>query len=153
MNRFTWRLQRVLDVRTKEEQLRRIELFQLAEQLAAKRSELLMRQQILQNLLAEIRSDRSPQRLGSQEFFLRRAAVDDEQIRRLREEIAVLETRHKEKTAEVLAIRRFKEGLERLRTQAKEQYVQEQERLEQRELDERTTIAFAIINAEGLKRE
>jgi len=153
MNRFTWRLQRVLDVKTKEEQLRRIELFQLAEQLAAKRSELLMRQQILQNLLAEIRSDRSPQRLGSQEFFLRRAAVDDEQIRRLREEIAVLETRHKEKTAEVLAIRRFKEGLEKLRAQAKEQYIHEQERLEQRELDERTTIAFAIINAEGLRRE
>jgi hypothetical protein len=143
MNRFTWRLQRVLDVKTKEEQLRRIELFQLAEQLAAKRSELLLRQRILQNLLAEIRRDRSSQRLGSQEFLLRRAAVDDEQIRRLQEEMAVLETRHKEKTAEVLAVRRFKEGLERLRTQAKEQYIEEQERLEQRELDERTTIAFA----------
>lgn len=143
MNRFTWRLQRVLDVKTKEEQLKRIELFQLAEQLAARRSGLLLRQRILQDLLSEIRRDRSPQRLGSQEFLLRRAAVDDEQIRGLREEIAVLEARHKEKTAEVLAIRRFKEGLEKLRTQAKEQYIGEQERLEQRELDEGTTIAFA----------
>ena len=112
MNRFVWRLQRVLDVKTKEEQLKRIELFQLAEQLAAKRTELLMRQRILQDLMTEIRRDRSPQRLGSQEFFLRRAVVDDEQMRRLAEEISVLESRHREKTAEVLAVRRFKEGLE-----------------------------------------
>ncbi len=64
-------------------------------------------------------------------------------MRRLQEEIAAWEIRQKEKTAEVLAVRRFKEGLEKLRTQAQEEYRREQERLEQKELDERTTIAFA----------
>ena len=92
---------------------------------------------------ASQRGHGSPARLNAQEFFLRHVAADDEQIRRLREEIAALEVRHREKTAEVLAIRRFREGLERLREQAKEEYLREQEKLEQKDLDEGTTIAFA----------
>jgi flagellar biosynthesis chaperone FliJ len=146
MKRFVWRLQRVLDVKAKEEQLKRTELFRLTEQLAAQRGELLMRQRILRNLLEDIRRDASPERWSTQEFLLRRAAVDDERIGRLREGIAVLEIRHREKTAEVLAVRRFKEGLEKLRAQAREEYIREEERLEQREADERTTIVFARQN-------
>jgi len=118
MKRFVWRLQRVLDVKTKEEQIKRTELFRLTEQLAAKRGESLMRRRILQDLLAEIQQGPSAERLNSQEFALRRAAVDDEHIRRLQEEIEALQIRHQEKTAEVLAARRFKEGLEKLREQA-----------------------------------
>jgi len=143
MKRFVWRLQRVLDVKTKEEQIKRTELFRLTEQLAAKRGESLMRRRILQDLLAEIQQGPSAERLNSQEFALRRAAVDDEHIRRLQEEIEALQIRHQEKTAEVLAARRFKEGLEKLREQAREEYIREQERLEQNELDENTTMAFA----------
>jgi flagellar biosynthesis chaperone FliJ len=143
MKRFAWRLQKVLDVKTKEEQLKRNELFRLTEQLAARRSELLMRQRILRDLMADITQDKSPKRLGTQEFFLRHAATDDADIRRLEEEIAALETRRKEKTAELLATKRFKEGLEKLRAQAEEQFRREQEKLEQKELDERTTIGCA----------
>ena len=143
MKRFVWRLQKVLDVKAREEQLRRTELFQIVEQLAAQRGELLLRQRILQDLMAEIQRQASAQRLNAQEFFLRHAATDDAQMRHLQDEIAALEIRHKEKTAEVLAVRRFKEGLEKLRAQAKEEYLRDQERLEQKELDERTTIAFA----------
>ena len=136
-------MQKVLDVKTKEEQLRRTELFQIVEQLAARRGELLLRQRILQDLMTEIRQGESAERWNAQEFFLRHAAADDAEIRRLQEEIAALEIRHKEKAAEMLAVRRFKEGLEKLRTQAKEDYMREQEKLEQKEQDERTTIAFA----------
>ncbi len=143
MKRFVWRLQKVLDVKIREEQLRRTELFQIVEQLASQRGELLLRQQILQDLMAEIQEQGSAQRLHAQEFFLRQAATDDAQMHRLQDEITALEIRHKEKTAEVLAVRRFKEGLEKLRAQAREEYMREQERLEQKELDERTTIAFA----------
>jgi flagellar protein FliJ len=142
MKRFAWRLQRVLDIKTKEEQLKRNELFRIAEQLAVKHGELLMRRRILQDLVTEIQGQGTLTRLNAQEFFLRHAATDDEQIGRLQEEIAALQVRHQEKTAEVLAVRRFKEGLERLREQAKEQYIREQEKVEQKESDERTTIAF-----------
>jgi len=152
MKRFVWRLQKVLDVKTKEEQLRRTELFQIVEQLAARRGELLLRQRILQDLMTEIQRRESAQRLNAQEFFLRHAATDDAEIRRLQEEIAAWEVRHKEKTAEVLAVRRFREGLEKLRAQAKEEYMREQERLEQKEQDERTTLAFAR-NESGAESE
>lgn len=143
MKRFVWRLQRVLDVKAKEEQLRRTELFRLTELLTAKRGEMLMRQRVLENLLADLRNDRSAERLNSQAFVLQRVAVDDERIRKLQEEIANLGVRHKEKTAELLTVRRYKEGLEKLRAQAQEEYIQEQERLEQKELDDRTTVSCA----------
>jgi flagellar biosynthesis chaperone FliJ len=143
MKRFVWRLQKVLDVKTEQEQLKRSELFQIAEQLAARRGELLLRQRILRDLMTEIQGQETPARWNAQEFFLRHAAADDERIRLLQEEIASLEVRHKEKTAEVLAVRRFKEGLEKLRQQAKDRYFREQERAEQKESDERTAIAFA----------
>ena len=156
MKRFVWRLQKVLDVKSWQEQLKRTELFRIAEQLAAQRGELLLRQRILQDLMAEIARHEASQRLGppdangcvwgplnAQEFFLRHAAADDEQIRRLREGITASEIRHRDKAAEVLALRRSKEGLEKLREKAKEEYIREQEKLEQKELDEKTTIAFA----------
>lgn len=143
MKRFVWRLQRVLDIRTKEEQLKRMELFRLTETLAIRRSELLTRQRVLREIMAEITQDSSPGRLGAQEFFLRNADRDDQIIRKLKEEIRNLEVRQKEKTAEVLAAKRFKEGLEKLRAEAKARFIEEQEKLEQKEMDDRTTISFA----------
>jgi len=143
MKRFVWRLQKVLDVKTREEQSKRIELFELAEQLAAKRGELLMKQRTLHDMLADIKRDSSPQRLGHQEFFLKHVATDNEKIRQLVKEIAALEMRHKEKAAELLVLRRFKEGLENLRAQARKEFIEAQEKLEQKESDERATIAFA----------
>jgi flagellar export protein FliJ len=143
MKRFVWRLQRVLDVKTKQEEIKRIELFRLTEMLAGKRSELRMRQRTMQDMLKRITQDSSPRRLIAQEFFLRQAATNDAQMRRLRNEIAGLQCQQKQKTAELLTIRRFKEGLERLRTQARERFLREQEKLEQKEMDDRATMAFA----------
>lgn len=143
MKRFVWRLQKVLDIKTKEEQYKRTELFRLTQILTDRRSELLLRQQVLQEIMAEISQDGTPQRLGAQEFFLANAITDDQCITRLRSEIADLEIRHKEKIAEVLAVKRFKEGLEKLRVEAKERFIQTQEKLEQKILDDGTAIAFA----------
>jgi flagellar export protein FliJ len=143
MKRFVWRLQRVLDVKVKQEEIKRIELFRLTEKLAGKRSELLMCQQVLQEIMDSIAADRSPQRLATQEFFLKQAATNDERIRVIKSELAELETRQKEKTAELLALRRSREGLERLRAQACEQFIREQDKLEQKELDDGSTAAFA----------
>lgn len=150
MKRFEWRLQKVLDVKTKEEQFKRMELFRLTEVLAIKRGELLMRRRILQEIAAQIARDRSRGRLEAQEFFLRNADVDDQIIRALRAEIETLETQRTQKTAEVLAVKRFKEGLEKLRTEAKVRFIEEQERIEQKEMDDGTTIAFARNGSIGL---
>jgi flagellar export protein FliJ len=143
MKRFVWRLQKVLDIKTKQEEIKRIELFRLTEKLAEKQGELLMCQRVLREIIEGIAKDTSPQRLAAQEFVLKQAAVNDERIRRLKDQMAKLQAQQKEKTAELLALRRAKEGLERLRARAQEQFLREQEKLEQKELDDRSTMAFA----------
>jgi hypothetical protein len=49
MKRFVWRLQRVLDIKRKEEQKKRTELLELTEKIAQRRAELLAKQMILQS--------------------------------------------------------------------------------------------------------
>lgn len=143
MKRFVWRLQKVLDIKTKEEQFKRMELFRLTEALTEKRAELIMRQRMLQEALAEVGRVAPSQRIRAQEFFLKHAEADDRRIQGLQNELVDLEARQKAKRQEVLAAKRFKEGLEKLRTEAKAQYIQEQEHLEQKEADDRATVAFA----------
>jgi len=142
MKRFKWRLERVLEIKKKQEQKERAELFALTERLAERRAELLMRQKMLKDVIKGLAEADPRQRLGEQEFFLRHAATSDEQIRRLRDRVSELELEQKEKIAEVLTIRRFKEGLEKLRAEAKRQFIEEQEKLDQKELDETATISF-----------
>ena len=143
MKRFVWRLQKVLDIKAKEEQVRQMELFRLTETLAERQSELLLRQQTLREIMSEITRDQSSRRLGTQEFFLRHAATNDRLIAELRVQIKELEIQRREKTEQVLTAKRFREGLEKLRKEAKQQFIQEQETLEQKEAEDRTTIAFA----------
>jgi flagellar FliJ protein len=142
MKRFVWRLQRVLDIRKKEEQKARAELFELTEKLAQTRGELLARQKMLEYIIDGLTGENAKKRLNKQEFFLRYSAASDEQIKKLKEKTGELESQQREKIAEVLKLRRFKEGLERLRVEAKAQFIKEQEKLEQKELDEGATVAF-----------
>ena len=118
MRRFAWRLQRVLDVKAKQEQIKTQELFVITEKLAQTRSSLLAQQQILRDILESIANENPKERLGKQEFFLRNSAATDELIKKLKASVRELEVKQKEKVAEVLKLRRFKESLERLREQA-----------------------------------
>ena len=142
MKRFVWRLQRVLEIKKKEEQKTRAELFELTERLAQSRGELLARQKMLESIIEGLTEGNPENRLGEQEFFLRYSITNDEKIRKLKDKINELESRQREKIAEVLKVRRFKEGLERLRIEAKIQFIKEQEKLEQKELDEGAAISF-----------
>jgi flagellar protein FliJ len=142
MKRFVWRLQRVLDIKKKEEQKARAELFELTERLVEARGELLTRRKILEDIAYDLTRQNPRKRLGHQEFFLKHSTTSDEQIRKLKEMVHALELHQREKVAEVLKLRRFKQGLERLRVETKRQFIREQEMLEQKELDERAGISF-----------
>ena len=138
-----WRLQQVLDVTVKQEQKKRVELLELTDKLAQTRGQLLVRQRILQNIALGIAEKKSNKRLSEQEFFLRHSKACNEQIKKLKSEVNGLEKQQREKISEVVKVRRFKEGLERLREEAKKQFISEQEKLEQKELDEGATMSFA----------
>lgn len=142
MRRFVWRLQRVLDIKEKEEQEARAKLLELAEKLVETRGELLMQQKLLEDIINGLTEENPKVRLGQQEFFLRFSVTTDEQIQKLKDKICLLERQQKEQVAEVLRVRRFKQGLERLREETKRQFIAEQEKLEQKESDERAGVSF-----------
>ena len=143
MKRFVWRLQRILEIETKKEQKMRSELLELTEKLAETRGVLLTQQMILKDIMAGLAAEIPKTRLSRQEFFLRFSGTSDERIEKLKEKMNALESQQKEKITELLKVRRFKEGLERLRVEAKTQFIKEQEKLEQKELDEIASVSFA----------
>lgn len=142
MKRFVWRLQRVLDIRTKEEQKARTELLRLTEKLAQAQSELLAWRMMLEEIINSLTVENPKKRLGKQEFFMRYSAESDEKIKKLENKVRELELKQKNKIAEVLSLKKFKEGLEKLRAEARVQFIKEQERLEQRQLDDGATVSF-----------
>jgi flagellar FliJ protein len=150
MKKFVWRLQRVLDIKKKEEQKKQSELLAITEKLAHARGELLIRKKILENVIDSLAKENPMRRLAKQEFFLRCSTTNDEVIRKLENKVNELETQQREKKAEVLKLKRFNKSLEKLRIEAKTQFMQEQDRLEQKEMDEITTVRFAgkIISRE-----
>ena len=142
MRKFVWRLQRVLDIRAMQEHKARSELFALTEKLAANRSELLIQRKILENVIKDIANLSPKKRLAEQEFFLSNSSAGNEKIKKLETKISELEKQQKQKIAEVLKLRKAREGMEKLRAQAKEEYIKEQEKIEQNELDENATMMF-----------
>ena len=143
MKRFVWRLQRILEIETKKEQKKRSELLELTEKLAETRGVLLTQQMILKEIMAGLAGENPKKRLGRQEFFLKFSGTSDERIEKLKEKMSALESQQREKIAELLKVRRFKEGLEKLRAEAKTQFIKEQEKIEQKELDEMASVSFA----------
>jgi flagellar FliJ protein len=150
MKRFVWRLQRVLDIKKKEEQKKRTELLELMERIAQTRGELLTRQMILEDIINALSGEDPKKRLGEQEFFLRYSVTSNEEIKKLKDKVSELESQQREKIVEVLKVRRFKEGLERLQADAKTQFIKEQEKLEQKELDEAATVSFVRKKSSSL---
>ncbi len=152
MKRFVWRLQRVLDIKKKQEQKTRAELLELTEKIAQRRGELLAKQMILEDIINGLSAEGPKKRLGKQEFFLRYSAASNEQIKKLKDKVSELESQQREKIAELLKVKRFKEGLERLQAEAKIQFIKEQEKLEQKELDEGATVSFVRKKRSTLSR-
>ena len=143
MRKFVWRLQKVHDIKEKEEQVKKTELFRLTEKLAETQGRLLTRCRILRDIVLGVAGTKPEKRLGRQEFFLKYSAATDEQIKDLENEVSELQSAQRKKVAEVLKVKQFKEGLERLRDEAKRRFITQQEKLEQKELDEGTTISFS----------
>jgi len=143
MKRFVWRLKRVLEIKTKEEQTKRAELLELTEKLAETRGELLTKQRILKDIIDSLTRKNPQKRLCEQEFFLKCSRTSDELIKKLKNKVSELESQQRKKIAEVLKAKRFKEGLEKLRAEAKRRFIQEQEKLEQKDSDEGATISFS----------
>lgn len=143
MKRFKWRLQRVLDIRKKEEEAKRAELLGITEHLAQGRTELLIKKRALKIQLSKLKSQDSHERITNQENFLRFSANDDKLINNLKVKVDNLKKLQQEKIAEILKIKQYKEGLENLREEAKTEFIRDQEKLDQKNADEISGMSFA----------
>ncbi len=143
MKKFVWRLQRLLDIKIKQEGAKRGELVAVTEQAVAVRSQIMVQRAALRKMLAELSQKKAKQRLSEQEFFLKYAHVSDEAIKRLEEELAELEKVRQAKIKEIMKIRRYRKGLEKLRAEARAEFQKEEQRYEQKESDAKTTVSFA----------
>jgi flagellar FliJ protein len=149
VKRFSWKLQRLLDVRSRQEELKKNQLFALTQRIAEARHNILMRQTRLRHMLAELAKKQTQERLRQQQLFLKAAASTDEKIKELRAQLEELDAQRKTLMAEILELRRFRKSLERLREIAKEEYEHEVRKFEQNHLDETANIAFARMMLEN----
>ena len=143
MKKFAWRLQRLLDIKIRQEDAIRAELVAITEQAVAVRSQVMIRKTVLRQMLAELAKKDAKQRLSEQEFFLRYAHVSDDAIKKLELRLSELEKVRQRKIKEVMKVRRFRKGLERLRAEAKAEFMREEQRYELKESDEKSTVSFA----------
>ena len=143
MKKFAWRLQRLLDIKIKQENAMRAELVALTEQAVAVRGRIMLQKAALRQKLHELAEKEPDQRIIEQEFFLKYVHVRDEEIKRLEMNLKELEKLRKEKIKEIMKVRKFRKGLEKLREKARLEFMKEQNKYEQNKLDERTTVSYA----------
>lgn len=143
MKRFNWRLQRFLDIKIKQEEVIRAELVSLTEQAVGIRGQIMIRKTTLRQLLRDLGEKDACERVGKQALFLRHAQVSEDAIRKLEFKLAKIEELRQQKIVEIMEMRKFRKGLENLRDKAKEEYDQEQSKIEQNDLDDKTSISYA----------
>ena len=143
MKKFVWRLQKVLEINQKRQQAKRTELFRLTEKLTLTRANMFTQKRILQDLINEVAKLKPAERLARQQLLIKSTRKNDELIKKYSDEVNQLELDRKKLTEEFLKIKRFTEALEKLREKNKKEYIAEQEKIEQKELDEHTSTRFA----------
>jgi flagellar biosynthesis chaperone FliJ len=145
MKKFVWRAQKVLEVKKIEEQRKKSELLKITESLTNTVGMLIAKKALLKDMLDRLNAEDQMKNLQQRQIVFQHLAVDDEAIEQLKCRIVQLERQQKEKIAEFLKIRQYKQGLEKLREQAKIKFYEEQEKIDQRQADEDTVMKYARV--------
>ena len=142
MKKFTWPLQRLLDVTAQRETAARAAVFALAHAMVALRGRIAVLVSRRRELLDELARDGIERRMARQDFVMASADTLTKQLRALDAELADLAARRKAKMTELMQHRARRKLLENLRERALAQWRNEQNRQEQLQLDEAANIAF-----------
>lgn len=142
MARFVWRLQRILDVKKRLEDAKRMDLLYIANEIAQARAVLWAQQRLIEQGCHQVAGLPPSERPRQQEFFIRYVQANDERISQIRAHIQQLQNSQRQIASQLLEIRRSRQALERLKERAMQRFLQEQRRLEQKQLDEMASIGF-----------
>ena len=94
-------------------------------------------------MLAKLSKKDAKKRLKEQQLVLKYIHVADKEIEELGLKLAELEKLRRDKIKQIMKIRKLRKGLEKLRANARAEFIKELEKFEQDELDDNTTITFA----------
>ena len=136
MRKFKWRLQRILELKRKEKNLKKNELLKVTEKLVSKQSELLVEKLKLKRMADEIGKKDASTRIEEQQLFMKYVHSSNELISGIKGEIEKLEQIKKEKISKFQEIQKSKESLEKLREKARERFLKEQAKQQQKQIDE-----------------
>ncbi len=143
MKKFRWKLERVLDITAQREKALRSELFALAQAVVRVRRAIVERRTALRILLEEVGRHPLADRLAEQAVVMAYSAGEQRELRRLDARLAELEAERARKRKRFLQTRSMRETLERMREQAREDYLRQVAKREQSEFDEQAHLAFA----------
>jgi flagellar export protein FliJ len=143
VKKFRWPLQRLLDVKEKQENFARIELVAITEQIVVIRGQIMMQKTLLRNLFSELNQLDPQQRTPAQRECMEYAHVTDAKIKTLNQSLEQAEQKRKMKVEEIITLRKLRKGLDRLRAKALICYREQVNQAEQKELDESITTTFA----------
>ncbi|MCK4887411.1 MAG: hypothetical protein KAS96_08490 [Planctomycetes bacterium] len=143
MKKFAWRLQRLLDIKNIEEKCKTMELAKVTKILEETEMMIIKHKRMLEQIISEISQKNTDDRLRIQEFFMKYSSGSDEIIKKLIQKMAELQDKRKKKLEELIEVKRYREGLEKLREQAKTKFTQEQEKQYQKQLDDDAGMRIA----------
>ena len=143
MKNFTWRLQRLLDVKNIEEKCKIMELAKVTKSLEETEMIIIKHKRMLEQIISDISQKSKNDRLQMQEFFMKYSSESDEIIKKMKQKMVELQVERKKKLEDLIEAKRYREGLEKIREEDKIKFTQEQEKLQQKELDDDAGMRMA----------
>jgi flagellar export protein FliJ len=143
MKKFAWRLERVLEIKVKQEEMQRALVAQINERIAKVKREIAEWKEKAEKMLAGVRQCGPGERIGQQAFVLKTMAYLNEQVEKTKKKLAELESTREREMMKLLEMRRFRMSLENLREAAKVQHGLEVKKFEQAQSDDAVAVATA----------
>lgn len=142
MAQFFWRLQRVLDVREKEETVLRSEFVSLSDKITEIKGAISAIRERIQEMLEKLSCKDPGERIVEQQMFMQYAEFSEQEIKRLESEADSVEEQRKEKIKQLKEKHIEIKSLEKLRENAKKKFEQDVQRREQSQTDDFNNIKF-----------
>ena len=157
MKRFQWPLQRLLDVTIQREKAQQAELLAVTRQIAATSQKLMLHRADIRMLLAELAGLSLADRMARHGQYMAGVAVHEGQIARREAELTALAADRDAKSRLLIQMRKKRENLERLRSDAWREHSREVQKAEQLQFDDNAHVGKAreLIRARaaGIDRE
>lgn len=148
MNRFEWRLDRLLEIRQKQRRALEAHVAQLSEQVAALKGQIAMQKAMMRSAWSNLRQIRGVERICQQALFMEYIGALDRRIEELRNQAQAVQAQRQEKIKQLTQLHKQVKSLEQLRQKAWQEYVEQARKTEQKLLDEKANHQYSKNRAQ-----